>query len=371
MGPEPGIVPRRSTSDVFPRIDTLVKSGLIGGRTVQINDRGEVGCHSYPLAPLSHGVVRVRTARSVISPGTEMTFYGKAATNVHLHKTWDPNLRLFVPGSPSVEPPIVFGYRAAGAVVDSRVVDVPVGTRLFGNWFHTEFTVLDAETARGQRLPDGLSYEDGVDLGRMGPVCLNAVAYAEGKHVAAPAVVFGAGPVGLMTAQIVRAGGASDVYVVDRLPGRLEIADGLGLQTLNASAVDDVAVELKSRVGSDSIAVAFECSGSTLALNEAIRLVRRRGAVVAAGFYQGEGNGLFLGEEFHHNAVKIVSAQIGNIHPDWTLGTLRARVVELVLAGQLVLGELPRVTVPVEKVAAGFEALTRPNDVLQVALSYD
>jgi hypothetical protein len=35
------------------------------------------------------------------------------------------------------------------------------------------------------------------------------------------------------------------------------------------------------------------------------------------------------------------------------------------------LGSLPRLTVPIDDVAGGFAALTRPSDVLQVALSYD
>jgi hypothetical protein len=42
-----------------------------------------------------------------------------------------------------------------------------------------------------------------------------------------------------------------------------------------------------------------------------------------------------------------------------------------VRSGQLVLGGLPRLTLPVERVAEGFDALTRPAEVLQVALTYD
>ena len=42
----------------------------------------------------------------------------------------------------------------------------------------------------------------------MGPICVNAVAFAGGLHAGGPAVVFGAGPVGLITSQIVRATGA-------------------------------------------------------------------------------------------------------------------------------------------------------------------
>ncbi|MBA3780036.1 MAG: hypothetical protein H0X16_12215, partial [Chloroflexi bacterium] len=120
--------------------EALAAAGQIGGRTVQINERGEVECASYPLAALDDGCLRIRTVRSAISPGTEMTFYGKEATNVYLHKTWNEELRLFVKGAPSISYPIVFGYRAAGEVVESDRAGVPVGSRVYGNWRHTEYT---------------------------------------------------------------------------------------------------------------------------------------------------------------------------------------------------------------------------------------
>jgi NADPH:quinone reductase-like Zn-dependent oxidoreductase len=351
-------------------IEALIASGEIGGRTVQINERGAVECATYAPRSLANGAIRVRTVLSAISPGTEMTFYGKDATNVYLHKQWDENLRLFLKGTPTLEYPITFGYRAAGEVVESADPAIPEGTRLFGNWRHTEFTVLPVERARRQLLPAGLTFQDGVDIAQMGPIAINAVASAEGEHAGSPAVVFGAGPVGLLTAQAVRATGAGEVYVVDRLANRLMVAAGLGFSPLDASAIEDVPAEVKRRLGSEAVPVAFECTGSTAALHEAIRVVRRRGVVVALGFYQGDGKGLFLGDEFHHNGVHVRSGQIGNVHPAWTWDTLRQRTVDLALGGQLVLGGLPRLTLPVERVAEGFAALQRPEETVQVELSY-
>ena len=161
-------------------------------------------------------------------------------------------------------------------------------------------------------------------------------------------MVFGAGPVGLITAQVARASGAERVYVVDRLVNRLAIAESLGLEPVEAGEGIDVAAALKRRHGSDGIPVAIECSGSTFALHEAIRVVRRRGLVVGAGFYQGESRGLLLGDEFHHNGIRVACGQIGNVHPATDWAGLRARTLELAQSGQLVLGGLPRLTLPVE-----------------------
>ena len=347
--------------------DALAERGEIGGRTVQINANGEVECHEYPVAPLTNGTVRVRTALSAISPGTEMTFIGRAATNPYLNKTWDPELRLFVPGTPTQDRPVVFGYRAAGTVVESRG-DVPVGSRLYGKWRHTEFTTLSVADARAQLLPEGLTFEDGLDLGQMLPICVNAVAYAEERHRGAPTVVFGCGPVGLITAQVARATGASVVYAVDRVPSRLEIARSLDLIPIDATNTD-VAAAIKRTHGAEAVPVAFECTGKTAALNDAIRCVRRRGTVVAVGFYQGEAEGLFLGDEFHHNGVEIRSGQIGNIHPSHDMASLRRAGIELARSGAVLLGRLPRITMPVESARAAFATLMS-REVLQVALSY-
>lgn len=354
----------------MPSMEELRTRGDIGGRTVQMVSSGTVECVVYEPAPLSDGWVRIRTVRSAISPGTEMTFYGHDASNVYLHKRWNEDLRLFESGPASMRYPIAFGYRAAGEVIESRSSDVPVGARVFGNWRHTELTSMPAEQALSQTLPAKLSWDDGVDMAQMGPICLNAVAFGEREHGGSAAVVFGAGPVGLITAQIAAAEGAQ-VHVVDRIPARLEIARTLGLETIHASDDVDVAATLKGRYGSDGIAVAWECTGSTVALHEATRVVRRRGLVVAVGFYQGEARGLMLGDEFHHNGIRIVCGQIGNIHPEWSWEQLREGIRDSAIAGRLVLGALPRLTFPVERAADAFDALTRPADVLQVALRYD
>lgn len=353
-------------------VERLRSAGEIGGRTVQIVATGAVECATYEPAPLADGEVRVRTARSAISPGTEMTFLGRDATNVHLRKHWNVDLRLFEPGPATLDYPVVFGYRAAGQVVESRSPLVAVGARVWGNWRHTEFTTLPAERAAVQLLPEGVGWDDGVDIGQVGPICLNAALEAGNLMADRTVAVFGAGPIGLITAQMARALGAARVVVVDRVEQRLAVARDLGLEGLLADASIDVAVALRTRDGVSGVPVAFECTGAVAALREAIRVVPQRGMVIAVGFYQGGAGALDLADEFHHNAVRIVSAQIGigNTVPGWDRRRLQERTLELLDAGSIVLGGLPRAVLPVDRVADAFDALRRPDQVLQVALSY-
>jgi len=355
----------------MPAIEDLRARGEIGGRTVQIESDGTVACVTYQPASLGRDAVRIQTVRSAVSPGTEATYLGRDASNVHLAKRWNDELRLFEAGAPSVSYPMPFGYRAAGVVVEGSSDNQLIGARVWGNWRHTELTSMPESQAAAQRMPDELDWTDGVDIGQMGPICINAAEFGAGHQVGHPAVVFGAGPIGLVTAQAARISGASAVVVVDRLASRLEIAAGLGLDVLEVSAGTDVAAGLKRRFGTDGVPVAWECSGALPALHEAIRTVARKGLVVAVGFYQGGATPLLLGEEFHHNGVHVVSGQIGNPYGSLTRRDLQLRTLELVLDGRLTLGGLPRLTLAVEEAAAGYEALKRPDEVLQVAFSYD
>jgi threonine dehydrogenase-like Zn-dependent dehydrogenase len=97
--------------------------------------------------------------------------------------------------------------------------------------------------------------------------------------------------------------------------------------------------------------------------------------VVASGFYQGEGNGLRLGEEFHHNRVELISSQIGGVPPElanrWSVDRLQRGFLELVGRGAVDPEPLITHRVPVEEAADAYVLLdTRPGDALQVVLEF-
>jgi hypothetical protein len=66
----------------------------------------------------------------------------------------------------------------------------------------------------------------------------------------------------------------------------------------------------------------------------------------------------------------MVSAQSGNPYGRLTRRDLQVRTLQLVKGRRILLGGLPRLTVPVEQAARGFEALRNPGEVMQVAFDY-
>ncbi len=96
-------------------------------------------------------------------------------------------------------------------------------------------------------------------------------------------VVVGAGMIGLLTFQAVRAAGAGRVFVVDLDDSRLDVARSLGAtQTFNSRSTDAIhqILDLTSGRGADA---AMECVGSTVPVKLAIDSVRKGGSVTLIG----------------------------------------------------------------------------------------
>jgi L-iditol 2-dehydrogenase len=96
-------------------------------------------------------------------------------------------------------------------------------------------------------------------------------------------VVVGAGTIGLLTLQVVRAAGAGKVFVLDLDDSRLEMARSLGAtETFNSRGADVIPqiLDLTSGRGADA---ALECVGSTAPVKLALDSVRKGGCVTLIG----------------------------------------------------------------------------------------
>jgi L-iditol 2-dehydrogenase len=97
-----------------------------------------------------------------------------------------------------------------------------------------------------------------------------------GTAAGSSVLVAGAGPIGLVTTQVARAMGATEVVVTDVSPTRLEAAARLGA-TGTARAGSPAAAGLN---GFDAF---VDCSGAAPAIDAGVRAVRPAGAVVLVG----------------------------------------------------------------------------------------
>jgi 2-desacetyl-2-hydroxyethyl bacteriochlorophyllide A dehydrogenase len=342
---------------------------------VQFSAPRRVVLADEPHVALAPGTVRVQTLHSGISAGTELTAY--RGTNPLFANRWDTTSRLFVTGEPAFSYPVTgWGYSEVGRVVEvaSGVATPRPDDVVWGIWGHRSEAVMPATRLTGHVLPAGVAPVAGV-FGRVGAVALNAV-LAAGIHLGETVAIFGQGVIGLLATKLAVLSGA-EVTALDTQQSRLAMAAAMGADvTINPSSLGpDGPAAMLRREGGRGVDVAIELSGTYQALHEAIRCVGPGGTVVAAGFYQGAAEGLRLGEEFHHNQVRLIASQIGavpqGLSPRWDTERLHVTFMGQVISGAL--NPVPLVThrFPASDVADAFELLDGGTAPLQVVLDFD
>jgi 2-desacetyl-2-hydroxyethyl bacteriochlorophyllide A dehydrogenase len=331
-----------------------------------------IDCEPQPLTP---GSVRVRTWYSGISAGTELTAY--RGTNPYLNGTWDADARLFRPGQPTFEYPVSgWGYSEMGEVaeVGSDVTGLEPGTLVHGIWGHRSEAVVPATALAGRTLPNDVDPRRGT-FARVGAIALNAVLAADvrlGDQVA----IFGQGVIGLLATRLATLCGA-EVTTIDGFESRLQIAQQLGAShTIRADHPDGAGAVVRALTAGSGMDAAIELSGNDRALHEATRCVVVDGTVVASGFYQGGAVNLRLGEEFHHNRVRIVASQISGtplaLGPRWDQARLVQVFMDQVAAGRVDVTGLITDVVDAADVASAFAKLDAGDPTtLQVLLRFD
>jgi threonine dehydrogenase-like Zn-dependent dehydrogenase len=346
------------------------------GKVVTFFGQGNVGITEYPDAPLQPNEVRLQTLFSGISAGTELTHY--RGSNVFLHKLWKETNRLFLrnQGTTSKTYPIFgSGYEECGKVVEvgAAVTKVKEGNIVYGTWQHRTHHIVTEEYAAGRILPDNLEPVQGI-FSQMTAIAYNGILDAAirlGETVA----IFGLGVPGQICAQMAKRSGAR-VIGVDLMDWRLKFAQDHGwIDIAIKGSEGDVAEKIKELTGNKGTDTAIEVSGSYAALHEAIRAVAYSAKVIALGFYQGAGQSLFLGEEFHHNRVNVICSQISGVAPElsyrWSVERMVRRGIEMQSEGVLNLKPLITHVLPFSQIAAGYELLnSQPEEVMQIVLDF-
>lgn len=226
------------------------------------------------------------------------------------------------------------------------------------------------------RLPEGTDHENdftmlsdifptgwhGTELARM----------AEGDDVA----VFGAGPVGLMAAHSAFLRGASRVFVVDKEPDRLRLAESIGATAVDLSAGDPVEQIMDATDGRGTDcgveAVGYQAHDASgeehpeLVLDNLVAVVRATGGIGVVGVYLPEDPG-----------ARDEAAQQGRIGFDYGtffmkgqhMGTGQAPVMrynrqlrDLIVAGRATPSFIVSHELPLEEAADGYARFDARED---------
>jgi L-iditol 2-dehydrogenase len=212
-------------------------------------------------------------------------------------------------------PPIVMGHEAAGTIVevgsgvrglhqgDRVTLDSTVYCGQCANCLRGQMNLCDQRQVLGvscgeyrragafaeyvaaparivHKLPDSISFPEASMLEAVA-VAMHAVSLAETPPDSA-ALVIGAGTIGLLILQALRATGCSSVFITDVDSTRLKLAKELGAtETILADA--DTLARISSLTGGAGVDVALEAVGRTETIKTAIQCVRKGRTVVLVG----------------------------------------------------------------------------------------
>jgi L-iditol 2-dehydrogenase len=199
------------------------------------------------------------------------------------------------------------------------------------------------------RIPDNVSYEEAVVVMTAGSPLFglqNAGGYFAGETVA----VLGAGSIGLIALQLVKALGAARAILTDVKDARLRLGMELGADlTVNSGTQDPVAAVLRDTAGKGADLV-IDCAGAPDTFDQALKMARPAGKVLLVGLYHGP------------VTADVTLAVLNNLSISTTRGeggTSVGRALSLLAAGRIQAKPLVTHTFPLAEIRRAFEVFER------------
>ncbi|RTY35897.1 dehydrogenase [Chlorobium phaeovibrioides] len=363
---------------------------------LQDMEHGRTYLSEAPVPAVSPAHLLSATIASLISAGTErmLVGFGRASyldkarqqpekVKMVLEKVRTDGLAATLEAVQSkLAQPLPLGYCNVGVVVEagSETEGFAVGDRIVSNGPHAD--VVKVPRLLSARIPDGVSDE-------AASFTVVASIGLQGIRLAAPSlgeafVVTGAGLIGLLTVQLLRAHGCR-VLAIDFDEAKLALARSFGAETCNpAKGEDPVAVGMAFSRGRGVDGVVITASTkSNDPVTQAARMSRKRGRIVLVGVV-----GLELNRaDFYEKELSFqVSCSYGPGRYDsgyeergldypygfvrWTEQRNFEAVLDMMASGQLDVAPLVTHRFDFDDAPSAYEALTADSSALGIVLRY-
>jgi len=218
-----------------------------------------------------------------------------------------------------------------------------------------EFVVVPARIV--YRLPENLSFAEAALLEAVA-VAIHAVSLAP-IAPASSALVLGAGTIGLLVQQALRAAGCLPVFVADVDSTRLKLSQELGA-TATLSSGAELPKQIQDLTGGAGVDIVVEAVGISQTITAAIDCVRKGGSVVLVGN---------ITPEVTLSLQKVVSRQI-RLQGSCASAGEYPRAIELLGAGAIRVKPLISAIAPLDEGPQWFERLhAREPNLMKVVLS--
>jgi predicted dehydrogenase/threonine dehydrogenase-like Zn-dependent dehydrogenase len=257
---------------------------------------GQTVVQDVPCPAVRSGHVLIRTARTLVSAGTErmLVDFGKAGfldkarqqpdkVRMVLNKIRTDGL---IPTVTAVlnklDQPLAMGYCNVGVVMEvgGGVSGFAAGDRVASNGRHAEAVSVPVNLCA--KVPDGVT-DDEASFAVVGAIALQGIRLTQ-PSLGEAVVVTGLGLIGLIAVQLLRAHGCR-VLGIDFDPAKLALARGFGAEVVDLSVGQDpvAAAHAFSRGrGVDAVIIAASTKSSE-PMHHAALMCRKRGRIVLVG----------------------------------------------------------------------------------------
>ncbi|MCC6983205.1 MAG: bi-domain-containing oxidoreductase [Bauldia sp.] len=278
--------------------------------------------------------------------------------------------------------PIPLGYCNTGVVLEvgGEVRDLKPGDRVASNGTHSELVVVPANLCA--RIPGEV--DDATAA-----FTVAASVSLQGIRLAAPTLgetvaVIGAGLLGLLAVQLLRAAGCQ-VLAVDLDPSRLALAKQFGAEICDLSDGTDpvgVGMALTGGVGVDAVLIAASTTSSD-PVTQAAHLCRKRGRIVLVGvtglelsradFYAKELS-FQVSSSYGPGRYDPLYEEAGQDYPvgfvRWTAKRNFEAILSTMAAGGLDLASLVTHRIPFSEAESAYDTLLEDREALGILLEY-
>jgi (R,R)-butanediol dehydrogenase / meso-butanediol dehydrogenase / diacetyl reductase len=213
-------------------------------------------------------------------------------------------------------------------------------------------------------LPPGVLHAvgDGVDprtatLAEPLAVAVHAVERS-GMQVGDTVAVYGAGPIGILTALVARHAGAAAVVITEPSPWRRKVAASLGFTVVAQGST--MAVTLAPLTDGEGADTTFDSAAHPSVAAELAATTRVRGRIVVVGVYK-------TPTPLDLQAVCFKEQTMIGVRVYTSADVTRA--IELIASGVLGLDRFPTKAFDLTDVAAAFDAATSGQDCLKILLT--
>lgn len=286
--------------------------------------------------------VKIKVVYASPKHGTELVDF--RGLTPFIEEDFSDEWKMFMPRKSEV-PGVVFGKLQLGNMVVGKLTEIGKNVRDYrlGDMVCSygpimETVIVNAvDNYKLRKVPEGFKWQNAVcyDPAQFAMSGIREAHVRVGDYV----VIMGLGAIGQIAVQLAKKAGAKIVIAVDPITHRREIAKKNGADLCLDPTACDVGYEVKkitNKVGADSV---IETSGSSYALQSALKGIAYGGVISYVAFAKPFPQGFNLGREAHFNNAKIVFARAASEpnpdYPRWSRKRIENTCWDLLMNGYL------------------------------------